>query len=181
MTTTTHRKSLEQELDQHQVMVVDPSMEFRAIVSWPRAVTLIVTNEAYTLLERGPEHVVRSQKLTIRKPLVVVLNKLPPRYTTVVDVNADAPKKKILRRDNWTCQYCGNYGDTIDHIMPKSRGGKNTWSNLCCACSKCNGAKRNRTPAEAGLRQPVIPSEFGSTREQRLQDVLYEELASLIG
>lgn len=60
-------------------------------------------------------------------------------------------------RDRFTCGYCLEYGDTVDHILPASRGGSNTWINLVTACRACNGAKADMTPQEAGmvLRLPV--------------------------
>lgn len=71
-------------------------------------------------------------------------------------------RKNIFHRDNYTCQYCGKKGLplTLDHILPKSRGGKNTWENIVTACPKCNTLKANRTPLEAGmkmLKQPKRP------------------------
>jgi 5-methylcytosine-specific restriction endonuclease McrA len=67
-------------------------------------------------------------------------------------------RKNILRRDNHRCQFCGNTSNlTIDHIIPKSRGGEDTWENLTTACIKCNNKKGDRTPEEAGLKLRSIP------------------------
>jgi 5-methylcytosine-specific restriction endonuclease McrA len=64
----------------------------------------------------------------------------------------DPTRQLIYKRDDRTCGYCGSIKDlTIDHIIPKSRGGPNTWENLICACVKCNVRKGNRTPQEAGM------------------------------
>lgn len=65
-------------------------------------------------------------------------------------------KKNIFARDNWTCQYCnvklsGSNG-TLDHVLPKGRGGETNWENLVTACKACNSRKGNRTPTEAGLK-----------------------------
>lgn len=73
-----------------------------------------------------------------------------------------APTRRgILKRDNYTCAYCGKDGaTTIDHIMPQSRGGENTWLNLVAACQKCNNIKDDRTPKEAGMKllfEPRVP------------------------
>jgi 5-methylcytosine-specific restriction endonuclease McrA len=69
--------------------------------------------------------------------------------------------KNIFLRDSEICQYCGIKGGklTVDHVHPKSRGGPDTWENLTTACLKCNGRKKNRTPAEAGMRLRRIPRE----------------------
>ncbi|GAA1563077.1 HNH endonuclease [Actinomadura kijaniata] len=65
-------------------------------------------------------------------------------------------KRGVHLRDRGRCQYCGGRGHTIDHVVPQSRGGPDTWENTVLACGKCNNRKGNRTPAEAGLnlREP---------------------------
>lgn len=64
-------------------------------------------------------------------------------------------RRGVLRRDEYTCIYCGRRlvraECTIDHLRPVSRGGKSTWSNTACACSRCNGRKADRWPHEAGM------------------------------
>jgi 5-methylcytosine-specific restriction endonuclease McrA len=72
-------------------------------------------------------------------------------------------RKNIIRRDNYRCQYCGKKTSTltIDHVIPKSRGGTDTWDNLVAACVKCNNKKGNRTPSEANmplLKKPRKPN-----------------------
>lgn len=74
-------------------------------------------------------------------------------------------RKNIYDRDNHKCQYCGKKFPTdelnIDHVIPRSRGGKNTWDNLVCSCIKCNRKKKNNTPKEAGMKllsKPKKPS-----------------------
>ncbi len=69
-------------------------------------------------------------------------------------------KDGVKRRDK-VCAYCGGPAETVDHVLPKSRGGASTWTNLVAACSPCNHAKANRTPDEAGMRlqvQPYVPA-----------------------
>ena len=62
-------------------------------------------------------------------------------------------KKNIMQRDKNTCQYCGSTKHlTIDHVMPVSRGGENTWKNMVTACFSCNNKKGCRTPEEAGMK-----------------------------
>lgn len=64
----------------------------------------------------------------------------------------------VLARDRRTCGYCGASASTVDHVVPRSRGGRNSWSNTVAACGGCNQRKRNRTPAEAGMRLRVQPT-----------------------
>ena len=72
-------------------------------------------------------------------------------------------RKNIIRRDGHQCQYCGK-GDvtlTVDHVIPKSKGGTDSWENLVAACVSCNNRKGDRVPSEAGLkmrRKPIRPS-----------------------
>lgn len=71
-------------------------------------------------------------------------------------------RKGVLRRDQRRCGYCGkDSGDTVDHILPTSRGGKNTWLNTVACCDPCNQRKENKTPEEAGMRlrfKPITPT-----------------------
>lgn len=66
-------------------------------------------------------------------------------------------KSGVLRRDGYRCGYCGRHAETVDHIKPRSRGGKNTWKNTIAACDPCNQRKADRTPAEAGMRLLITP------------------------
>jgi 5-methylcytosine-specific restriction endonuclease McrA len=68
-------------------------------------------------------------------------------------------RKNILRRDGFRCQYCGSHSHplTLDHVIPKSRGGGDAWENLVAACIPCNNRKGSRTPEEAGLRLLSYP------------------------
>jgi len=97
----------------------------------------------------------------LKAPQVIILmlyDKLPPRRVKFT-------RKNIYRRDNNTCQYCGRKLRTeelnLDHVIPLSRGGKNTWENVVCSCISCNMRKGNRTLEEAGMkliRKPKKPN-----------------------
>lgn len=62
-----------------------------------------------------------------------------------------AARVRILRRDGYQCAYCGQPADTVDHIVPRVKGGSHDDSNLAAACRRCNGLKQDRTPEQAGL------------------------------
>ena len=67
----------------------------------------------------------------------------------------------VLARDGRRCAYCGAMASTVDHLLPRSRGGRNTWLNTVAACGPCNQRKDDRTPAEAGMvlrRKPSAPT-----------------------
>ena len=61
-------------------------------------------------------------------------------------------RRAIFARDDHRCQYCGERADSIDHVVPRSKGGPHTWENVAAACRPCNLTKRDRTPDEAGMR-----------------------------
>lgn len=74
-------------------------------------------------------------------------------------------KPNLMRRDNYTCQYCGdrNVHMTLDHVIPRTHGGTDSWDNLVCACDKCNSRKGDKIPREAGMklrRKPKEPHYF---------------------
>lgn len=86
------------------------------------------------------------------------------RYVKTAYLYARTPtwtKRGLLTRDRHICAFCGGHADTVDHLLPQSRGGLNTWKNTVAACSDCNNRKANRTPAEAGMKlryRPYVPT-----------------------
>ena len=68
-------------------------------------------------------------------------------------------RRAVFHRDNFTCQYCGNETKslTIDHVLPRSRGGKHIWENVAAACIPCNHRKAGMTPREASMRLRAVP------------------------
>jgi len=86
------------------------------------------------------------------------------RYVKTTFIYARTPawsKRAVLRRDRHLCAYCSGGADTVDHLLPQSRGGKNTWLNTVAACTRCNNRKANRTPAEAAMPlawKPAVPT-----------------------
>ena len=98
-------------------------------------------------------------------PWPVVLRLI--RYVKTTFLYARPPgwtKRGVLQRDRHTCAYCGDHATTVDHVLPQSRGGRNTWTNTIAACEPCNRAKADRTPAEANLRLRFRP--YAPTRRQ---------------
>lgn len=174
--------SLEKIISKNEVVQVDSSMKITSTVDWMTAATKVVSKDAYILIPRGNGELLRSPTFSMPKPLAIGLNfYVPDRKIIKIGLNEHVSKTKILVRDNWVCQYCGEYGNTIDHIMPKSRGGLNTWGNLCVACKKCNGLKSNSTPEEIGFKVPIIPSIYTPpTRESKLQKALYSDLEAMM-
>ena len=141
------------------VLVLNASYEPLSIVSVKRAIILLLKEKA-ELIEAA-EARLRSENFSFPRPLVIRLVyfvKIPHRISLPVT------RRGILARDHYTCQYCGVMPPrkdlTIDHVLPRSRGGKTTWENVATACTKCNGRKGSRTPTEANmalLAQPRRP------------------------
>lgn len=98
------------------------------------------------------ENIVRTSRLIILVPRILRLLS----YSRVPSIPVKLTRKNIYIRDMNTCQYCGKQFPSerlnIDHVVPRSMGGKNTWTNLVCTCQECNTKKGNRTPHEAGMR-----------------------------
>jgi len=92
-------------------------------------------------------------------PRVVVTDTASRWFKTKVNLN----KSTVCKRDGHRCQYCGKTfpesGLSLDHVVPKSQGGKLTWDNTVAACFKCNVAKGGRTPKQAGMKLLRVPTE----------------------
>jgi len=93
--------------------------------------------------------VFHSERTELRLPTVVRLRRFVRRPLPELR----ASRKSIFARDGHTCQYCGHghVALTLDHVVPKDKGGRTDWDNLVCCCTRCNNIKGNRTPEEAGL------------------------------
>lgn len=107
-----------------------------------------------------PQRYIYTSSDRIRLPEVIVLNAFNGFYSPEVRLS----RRNIFARDKDVCQYCGDHFPrthlTIDHILPRSRGGSDTWDNLVLACAACNLKKRDRTPEEAHMpliRKPLAP------------------------
>ncbi len=134
-------------LNRH-VLILNQNYEPMSVCSARRAIVLVYLGKA-ELVEKY-DYYVRSVRSQFPVPSIVRLIrfvKIPPRRILLT-------KKNVLKRDNYQCQYCGVKGGdlTIDHIIPRDRGGKDRWENLVACCKKCNARKGNRTPEEAGMR-----------------------------
>ncbi|RMF61670.1 MAG: HNH endonuclease [Bacteroidetes bacterium] len=139
------------------VLVLNQDYRALTVCSVQRAAVLVLLQKA-ELVEAMPERYLRSPSLQLPWPSIVRLK----GYVSVPYKRILLTRKNVLRRDHFRCQYCGSREQlTIDHIVPKSRGGPDTWENLVAACVPCNNRKGNRTPEEAGMplrRRPFRPS-----------------------
>ena len=149
-------------------VVLNSTYEVLDLVPWQRAVTMVVTGEA-VIHEADPDRLVRSMSLTVPHPRIVRLVRYVYVKHAVRHGHGLASKRGVLARDKRTCIFCGRYGDTVDHLLPQSRGGRNTWENLAACCRSCNHRKADRTPQEAGMRprwEPWRPDRTGHTQRK---------------
>jgi 5-methylcytosine-specific restriction endonuclease McrA len=143
------------------VLILNGHYEPLTVCQARRALVLVLLGRAEMV--QASDHVVRSPVAAFPVPSIIrVLRAVRPHRRAVA-----LTKKNVLKRDGHRCQYCGaTHGKmTTDHVVPRSRGGAESWRNLVCACAACNRRKGNRTPQQAGmqlLRPPSVPRGLGA-------------------
>jgi 5-methylcytosine-specific restriction endonuclease McrA len=125
-----------------------------------RRAAVLVLKERAEILERS-EWALHAENLTLPRPLVI-------RLKAYVRIPRDAHRRKITRRavfarDRWTCQYCGQERGTltVDHVIPRSKGGGSGWENIVTCCAPCNRRKGDRLPSQANMvprQKPHAPN-----------------------
>ena len=136
------------------MLVLNATYEPINVCTVRRAVVLLLKARAEVLEESL--HALHSERSSIARPFVI-------RLTSYVRVPRDAHRRKITRRavfarDDWTCQYCGARSNlTVDHVIPRSKGGPSSWENIVASCAPCNRRKGDRTPAQAGMQPSQAP------------------------
>ncbi len=134
--------------------MLNQSYEPLTICNVKKAIVLILLHKA-ELVAQNKTKAIRTVTLTFPWPSVIRLK----TYISVPYKNVILTRKNILKRDGHKCVYCGrsDLPFTIDHVIPKSKGGADTWENLVAACLPCNNKKGNRTPEEAGMTLRTKP------------------------
>lgn len=136
-----------------RTLVLNAGYEPLAVVSFKRALVLVM-NEKASIVATDAEHPVWGTYSSWDRPSVIILR----RYVRIPNGrNVPVSRRGVLRRDNNRCGYCGNAATTIDHVQPRSRGGKDTWENLVACCLKCNNIKGDRTPSEMNWSLRMVP------------------------
>jgi len=136
------------------VLVLNASYEPLNITTWRRAVVMVLKGKAEGL-EHDPARRIREDTLL---PTVIRLR----HFVRVPYKPLPLTRRNLFHRDGHRCQYCGAGAEqlSVDHVVPRSRGGLDTWENVTTACLPCNVRKGNRTPREAAmplLRPPHRP------------------------
>jgi 5-methylcytosine-specific restriction endonuclease McrA len=140
------------------VLVLNATYEPVNVCTVRRAVVLLLKEKAEIIEHSDWE--LHSASQTMARPVVI-------RLVTYVRIPRDTHRRKITRRavfarDNWTCQYCGSRSNlTVDHVIPRSKGGGSSWDNIVASCAPCNRRKGDALPRQVGMqlrRQPRTPS-----------------------
>ena len=141
------------------MLVLNASYEPINVCTVRRAVVLVLKARA-EVVERSRRDL-HAENLTVAQPVVI-------RLTTYVRIPRDAHSRKITRRaifarDEWRCPYCGSgHGTlTVDHVIPRSKGGDSGWENIVACCAPCNRRKGDRLPKQVGMhprRKPKAPA-----------------------
>lgn len=141
-----------------RALVLNASYEPLCVVPVRRAVVLVLSEKADILHDTGAE--MRSERLAVPIPSVIRL-----RYFVRVPFRrrASLNRRAVFARDGSRCQYCNAAAESIDHVLPRSRGGQHVWENVVAACRPCNARKRDRLLGESGMvlrRRPTAPREL---------------------
>jgi len=140
------------------VLVLNATYEPINVCTVRRAVVLLLKDKAEVIEHADRE--LHSANATITRPAVI-------RLVTYVRIPRDTHRRKITRRavfarDDWTCQYCGSRSQlTVDHVVPRSKGGSSTWENIVASCAPCNRRKGDSLPRQVGMhlrKAPRTPS-----------------------
>ncbi|MGA1158682.1 MAG: HNH endonuclease [Candidatus Nanopelagicaceae bacterium] len=137
-----------------RTLVLNATYEPLGVVSDRRALILVLNNRATMVEDSGIE--LRYANGSLSLPAVIRLHKfvkIPYRHTVPLS------RRAIFARDGGRCVYCAATATSIDHVVPKSRGGDHTWDNVVSACHKCNHLKADKTLKELGWRLRSIPRE----------------------
>ena len=137
------------------VLVLKANIEPIHVCNTRRAISLVISGRASLILNGRGE--IKTVSQVFHRPSVIRLDKMVRRPRPTIKLT----KREVLRRDNYTCQYCGQHTLvlTVDHLMPRHLGGEHTWHNLVTACAPCNHRKGGRTLEQARMTLLRHPSE----------------------
>ena len=142
-----------------RALVLNATFEPLGVVSDRRAVVLVLDRKADAVHESSD--VLHSARLSLAIPSVIRLRqfvRVPYRW------KAPLNRRLVFARDNHRCQYCGGPAESIDHVIPRSKGGEHSWDNVVAACRSCNVRKRDRMLNETSMRlhrHPAMPRGMG--------------------
>ena len=133
-------------------LLLNATYEPLCVVSSRRAIVLVLAEKAVPV--DAAAEVVHAERVSLAVPVVVRLT----RYVRVpYPAQVPLSRRAVFTRDGQTCVYCGSSATSIDHVVPRSRGGTHTWDNVVAACRRCNHTKADRSLAELGWKLPNPP------------------------
>ena len=133
-------------------LLLNATYEPLCVVSSRRAIVLVLAEKAEPV--DSAAEVVHAERVSLPVPVVVRLT----RYVRVpYPASVPLSRRAVFTRDGQTCVYCGGSATSIDHVVPRSRGGTHTWDNVVAACRRCNHTKADRSLAELGWALPHPP------------------------
>jgi 5-methylcytosine-specific restriction endonuclease McrA len=133
-------------------LLLNATFEPLCVVSSRRAIVLVLAEKAVAV--DSTADVVHAETVSLPVPVVVRLT----RYVRVpYPSSVPLSRRAVFTRDGQTCVYCGGSATSIDHVVPRSRGGTHTWDNVVAACRRCNHTKADRSLAELGWALPHPP------------------------
>jgi 5-methylcytosine-specific restriction endonuclease McrA len=133
-------------------LLLNATFEPLCVVSSRRAIVLVLADKAVPVDDAA--EVVHAERVSLAVPVVVRLT----RYVRVpYPAQVPLSRRAVFTRDGQTCVYCGSSATSIDHVVPRSRGGTHTWDNVVAACRRCNHTKADRSLAELGWQLPNPP------------------------
>lgn len=136
----------------NQVLLLSAAWEPIRIVPLKRAVLLVLKEKA-EIIHKG-EGELHSESTSFPMPSVIrLLKTVRIPYRSKIPLN----RRAVLARDHGICQYCFKPGDTVDHVRPRALGGRHEWTNVVCACKKCNSHKDNKTLKQLGWTLKTKP------------------------
>lgn len=141
-----------------RALVLNATYEPLGVVAQRRAAVLVLCGKAVSVVDSG--EVFHAERLSLEVPSVIRLRryvKVP--YRRFAPLN----RRAVFARDEHACQYCGGAAESIDHVLPRSRGGRHTWDNVVAACKRCNLSKRDRLLSETSMRLRRPPREPAGT------------------
>ena len=147
----------------HKTLVLNADYTPLSITSAIRSLGLIDSQKAFAL-EMSPHHL-RSEALRLACPSVIVLAQYVKKQAPWAVARAD--RYSVYRRDNGVCQYCSAPATTMDHVVPKSKGGDSSWSNIVACCLACNLRKGSKLLSQTSMtliNQPRTPTLQEMTR-----------------
>ena len=136
-----------------KTLVVDSSFVARSVISTERAFVISYKGNAEVIAEHPETFGLVNPELQIKKPSIIRVFKYVKQDIQKVPLT----RENIYKRDNYECVYCGDSHVktlTLDHVIPQSKGGKNSWDNLVTACKRCNSEKADLTLEEYGKEIP---------------------------